>query len=327
MKCVALLSGGLDSTLAVKVILQQGVEVISLNIKTPFCRCNRLKGCGLIAKKVAEEFNTGFRSVYLGEEYLQMLKNPAHGYGRNVNPCIDCRIMMFKKAKRVMEEIGASFMISGEVLGQRPMSQHRAALETIEKEAGVEGLVVRPLSAKLFPPTIPEIRGWLDREKLLDMHGRTRKPQMELAENLGVKNYPCPAGGCLLTDIAFAGRIRDLIKHDELNVQNVELLKLGRHFRWNDSFKLIVGRNEKENGLLREKADSDAVIFEPLNLKGPLGIGMGVPKPGDALLACRIVASYISKKYEGVDIRIIYGEEQIAVVESPDLKEAEKFRI
>ncbi len=326
MKCIALLSGGLDSTLAVKVILEQGIEVVSLNIKTPFCRCNRLQGCSFIAKKVVDEFGTGFRYCYMGEEYLRMLENPPHGYGKNANPCIDCRILMFRKAKEVMVEEGASFIVSGEVLGQRPMSQHRAALGMIEREAGVEGLVLRPLSAKLFAPSIPEKEGWVDREKLLAFSGRSRKPQIELAERLSVKDYPCPAGGCLLTDISFAGKLKDLIAHEGLTPRGVELLKAGRHFRWQGSFKLIVGRNEKENEFLRGKSDDGGIIFEPHEAMGPLALGIGAPANGDLLRACRIVARYADGKGE-VEIRISGGRERVASVERMTEDEVESLRI
>ena len=328
MKCIALLSGGLDSTLAVKVILEQGIEVVSLNIKTPFCRCNRLKGCSFIAKKVVDEFGTGFKFFYMGEEYLRMLENPPHGYGKNVNPCIDCRILMFRKAKEVMEEEGASFIVSGEVLGQRPMSQHKAALGMIEKEAGVEGLVLRPLSAKLFPPSIPENEGWVDREKLLDFSGRSRKPQIELAGHLGVKDYPCPAGGCLLTDISFAGKLKDLIARGGLTLRGVELLKAGRHFRWNGSFKLIVGRNEKENEFLRAKAGGGDMILEPHELMGPLALGIGAPEDGDLLRSCRIVARYADGDGKGeVDIRISGGGQRVVPAERMSGDEVESLRI
>ncbi|MBU2251012.1 MAG: 7-cyano-7-deazaguanine synthase, partial [Candidatus Omnitrophica bacterium] len=228
MKAVALFSGGLDSTLAIKVMVDQGTEVVALNFTSPFCRCQRGEGCSVPISSRAKDLGVTFKSMYLGEEYLEIVKNPKHGYGRNCNPCIDCRILKLKKARILMETIGASFLITGEVLGQRPMSQHREALRIIEKESGLEGLILRPLSAKLFEPTLPEKKGWVNREALLDISGRTRKPQIQLADQLGIKDYPCPAGGCLLADPGFSKRLRDIFQHDEFNLDNVELLKIGR---------------------------------------------------------------------------------------------------
>ncbi|MEW6007462.1 MAG: hypothetical protein AB1595_04845 [bacterium] len=263
MKAIALLSGGLDSILAVKLILEQGIEIIALNFTSPFCQCNRKNGCGLESKKVADLFKIPLKVERLAEEYLEMVKNPRYGYGKNMNPCIDCRILIFKKAKAYMEELGASFVISGEVLGERPMSQRRRAMEIIEQDSGLTGLVLRPLSAKLFSPTIPEKEGWVEREKLLAITGRSRKPQMKLAEDLGITDYPCPAGGCLLTDPKFASKMKDLLKYNpDFTMNDVWLLKLGRHFRLSHLTKLIVGRNEKENKGIKQLSLSMLRYFE-----------------------------------------------------------------
>ncbi len=275
MKAVALFSGGLDSTLAIKVMVEQGIEVVALNFTSPFCRCQRGQGCGHLIQDRAKALGASFKAMYLGSEYLEIVKNPKHGYGRNFNPCIDCRILKLKKAKAFMEEIGASFLFTGEVLGQRPMSQHRQALGIIEKEAGLEGLVVRPLSAKLLEPTLPEKKGWLKREVLLDISGRTRNPQIKLAEQLGIKDYPCPAGGCLLTDSGFCRRLKDLMAHNEFSLENIELLKIGRYFRISPGFKFLVGRNENENNRLSRLFKDKDLLFEPETLPGPLGLGRG----------------------------------------------------
>jgi tRNA-uridine 2-sulfurtransferase len=193
-KAIALLSGGLDSTLAVKVLLDQGVEVEALNFTSPFCTCTgKNAGCKSEAVRVAEEFKIPIKVMHKGAEYLEILRNPKHGYGKGMNPCIDCRIYLLRKAKEYMQESGADFVFTGEVLGQRPMSQRRDTLNVIERESGLKGLLLRPLSAKHFEPTIPEIEGWVDREKLLSIHGRSRKEQMDLAAELDVKNYPWPA--------------------------------------------------------------------------------------------------------------------------------------
>ncbi|HEY5973898.1 MAG TPA: hypothetical protein VIU41_04085, partial [Geobacteraceae bacterium] len=203
-KALALLSGGLDSTLAVKVMLEQGIEVEALNFTSPFCTCTgKNAGCKSEAVRVAEEFNIPIKVMHKGAEYLEIVRNPRHGYGKALNPCIDCRIFLLRKAKEYMAQSGADFVITGEVLGQRPMSQRRDTLRVIERESGLAGLLLRPLSARHFEPTIPEKEGWVDREKLLAFKGRSRKDQMDLAAELDVTNYPCPAGGCMLTEVSF----------------------------------------------------------------------------------------------------------------------------
>jgi tRNA U34 2-thiouridine synthase MnmA/TrmU len=295
MKVVALLSGGLDSTLAIKVILEQGIEVIALNFTTPFCLCNRRRGScgGYEAKKVADKFGIKLKVFNLGEEYLEVVRNPKHGYGKNLNPCIDCRILIQMKAKEYMKEVGASFLITGEVLGQRPMSQHKIALKTIEKESGLEGLVLRPLSAKLLPETIPEKNSWVDRMKLLDISGRSRKPQIAKALEYGISDYPCPAGGCLLTDLGFSRRMRDLLKYTlEPSLNDIELLKFGRHFRISRTAKLIVGRDKEENESLTKLAKEGDFLFWPIEIKGPIGVGRGIFEGDDIDRVARIIARY-----------------------------------
>src|SRR3990170_2260758 len=213
MKAISLLSGGLDSTLAARVLLDQGIELEALNFLTVFCTCtNRGETC-LASQKAVQGLGIPLKVFNVSNEYLGVVKHPKHGYGSNINPCIDCRVFMLKKAKQYMEETGASFIVTGEVLGQRPMSQRKDAMRLIEKEADLKGLVLRPLSAKFLPVTIPEKEGWVDREKLLNIQGRSRKPQMKLADDLGIRDYPCPAGGCLLTDPSFAKRMKDLIHY------------------------------------------------------------------------------------------------------------------
>lgn len=318
MKALALFSGGLDSTLAIKVILEQGIEVIALNFMSPFCRCDRSKGCSSAIKDMADKLGVEFNAIYMGDDYIDMIKNPQYGYGKNMNPCIDCRIMKFKKAKEYMEKVGASFIITGEVLGQRPMSQHRRALKLIEKESGLSGLILRPLSAKLLEPTIAEERGWLRREALLDINGRGRKPQIELAANFGIKDYPCPAGGCLLTDPTFSKRLKDALKHNDLRVRDIELLKSGRYFRISPSFWLSVGRDQKDNEKLMKLADKEDTIFGPLeNVAGPTAVGRGEFHEDTKLICSRIVARYI--KHDGtVSVRVISpgGREKVLNVKA-----------
>jgi tRNA U34 2-thiouridine synthase MnmA/TrmU len=276
MKAIALLSGGLDSTLAAKIILEQGIELEALNFLTVFCNCTHRGETCLASKKAVEGLGIPLRVLNVSEEYLAVVKHPNHGYGRNMNPCIDCRIFMLKKAKEYMETSGASFMITGEVLGQRPMSQRREAMRLIEKEAGLEGFIVRPLSAKFLPATIPEERGWVDRERLLNISGRSRKPQIKMAEQFGIRDYPCPAGGCLLTDPGFARRMRDLMVHrPDFSLNDVHLLKIGRHFRLSPSIKLVVGRNEDDNQKIQAFSQDGDLLMMALGTPGPLALLRG----------------------------------------------------
>lgn len=299
MKAIILLSGGLDSTIAAELMSRENIELLAVNYKTPFCLCDRPSakgGCGSHAKRVAGELGIEIKIINATEEFLEVLKAPKHGYGANVNPCIDCRILFFKKSKELMEEYGASFIITGEVLGQRPMSQHKRQMLLIEKESGLEGLVVKPLSAQLMPPTIPEKEGWINRDNLLAIAGRSRKPQIALAKEYGVKDYPCAAGGCLLTVSTFAPRIKDLIKHDSLNVNNIGLVKIGRHFRLSEKAKLVVGRNESENELLVRYSTDKDIVFSPIDTAGPTAIGRGSFSEEEKKLAVSIVIRYCDAK-------------------------------
>jgi len=298
MKAIILLSGGLDSTLAAELMSRENLELLAVNFKTPFCLCDRHSsglGCGSNAKRVAETLGIDIEIINATDDFLEVLKDPAHGYGANINPCIDCRILFFCKSKELMEKTGASFIITGEVLGQRPMSQFRRQMNLIEKEADLEGLVVRPLSAKLLAPTIPEKNGWISRERMLDIAGRSRKPQIALAKDFGINDYPCAAGGCLLTDPEFAKRIRDLIAHDELDMHNINLLKVGRYFRLSENSKLIVGRNESENNMLTALAKDGDHVFGPATINGPTAVGKGRLSPEEIDAACRIVARYCDR--------------------------------
>ena len=276
-KALALLSGGLDSTLAVKVMLEQGIAVEALNFTSPFCTCTgRNAGCKSEAVRVAAEFNIPVKVMQKGVEYLEIVRRPRHGYGKGMNPCIDCRIFLLRKAKEYMAESGADFVITGEVLGQRPMSQRRDTLRLIERESGLEGLLLRPLSAKHFEPTIPEREQWVDRERLLSMQGRSRKEQIQLADELDVRNYPCPAGGCLLTELSFVSKVRDMFDHaDSINLRDFRLLKIGRHFRTGPRTKVIIGRDEAENLGLEAAVQPGEAAIRWLDGGSPLGVIMG----------------------------------------------------
>jgi len=285
MKTIALISGGLDSTLAAKLIKEQGIEVIGLRFKIPFCPPRN---------KDFSNTNIGIdiREANINDDFLEMMKNPRYGYGSQMNPCIDCKILMLCKAKELMEQCGAKFIITGEVLGQRPMSQHKQALLTIAKRAGLEGLVLRPLSARLLLETIPEKEGWVKRDKLLSFSGRGRKQQIELARTFGIKEYAQPAGGCLLTDPGFSKRFKDLMTHEGLNQNNVELLKIGRHFRLSEKAKLVVGRNEKENARLANLAGENDYLFMPYEIAGPTALGRGEFSGELIKLSCSITCRY-----------------------------------
>lgn len=326
IKAIGLLSGGLDSTLAVKLMMNQGIEVTALNFITPFCTCTR-KGCKHEANRIAGKFDIPIKVVVAGDEYIQMVKNPKHGYGKNMNPCIDCRIFMLKKAKKYMEEMGASFLFTGEVLGQRPMSQRRETMTIIEKEAGLEGLILRPLSAQFLEPTIPEKEGLIDRKKLFRISGRCRKPQMELAEEFGIEDYLCPAGGCRLTDSQFARRVREAFEHDEDGIQDMNLLKYGRHFRLPSGVKVIVGRNEEENSIISRFAEEKDLLMEVVGFGSPITLLKGSRNEEDVKMAASVCVRY--SNYKGkAEVRIGCREKwERTLVAEPIKEEFKKYLI
>lgn len=299
MKAIGLVSGGLDSSIAVALLCSQGIEVIAVHFVSPFF------GGREFLRGVMERLGARFQEVYLGEECLEIVRSPRFGYGKNLNPCIDCKVLMLRKAKALMEEEGAGFVFTGEVLGQRPKSQMRETLRLIEKESGLSGLLLRPLSAKLLPPTMPELEGWVRREELLGIAGRGRKEQFALAERFGIEEYTSPAGGCLLTDPLFCRRLSDLIRYGPFTLEEVELLKVGRHFRLAPSYKLIVGRNESENRVLLQKAREEDIIFFPQGGKGPVGLGRGTKDLELLAISARIIAFYTKngKDRTGVVVR------------------------
>ncbi|MCX5696942.1 MAG: hypothetical protein NTU54_03050 [Candidatus Omnitrophica bacterium] len=310
MRAIALISGGLDSTLATKLMQDLGIELVALNTVSPFCLCNHhsAKGCFHGAASVSKELGIRLVSINVAEEILEIVKKPKHGYGSNMNPCIDCRILLFKKAKELMRQEGASFVITGEVLGQRPMSQMRRTMTLIEGEAQLTDLVLRPLSAKVLEPTIPEREGWVPRDKLLAISGRGRKDQFALAGALGVKDFPCPSGGCLLTDPEFSKRLRDLMRHtSDFTLNDIFLLKLGRHFRLSKGVKLIVGRNEQENkNILSLALAQDHLFMAPEDTAGPTALGRGVFNDELLTRSCRIVARYCDLNGSS-EADIVYG--------------------
>ena len=275
-KVVALLSGGLDSQLAIKMMQEQGFDVSAVAIKTPFCDFDCGRGCGFEIRERADDLDVNLKTVYLGDEYIEMLKHPKHGIGAGFNPCIDCRSMMFDAAKKHMEEIGAEFIISGEVLGQRPMSQHAPALRTIEKESDLVGKIVRPLSAALLPETDPEKDGLIKRENLGMIRGRTRRNQLDMAKKYGIENPPNAGGGCLLTEPQFGIKAKDLFSHTKNpTINDIDLLKIGRHFRLDEETKFIVGRNKDENEMIKAIALPGDILLEAKDFVGPVSILRG----------------------------------------------------
>ncbi|MFA5004972.1 MAG: tRNA 4-thiouridine(8) synthase ThiI [Candidatus Omnitrophota bacterium] len=285
MIAIALVSGGLDSLLAANLIRAQGIQVIGLHYKLPSCKLN--------FKDTFADIDMPIVEIDLADEFLSLICKPRYGFGANMNPCIDCKILMFSKARKLLPEFKASFVVSGEVLGQRPMSQTKQSLELIKKHSGLGDLLLRPLSAGLLAPTLAEREGWVDREKLLKFSGRMRRPQMELASQMGIKKYGNPAGGCLLTDPEFSKRLKELIAHDELNLGNLELLKIGRHFRIAQNAKLIVGRCEEENKRLLElAAKGDHLFYANEDLAGPTSLARGELDEDLIGLCCRISCSY-----------------------------------
>ncbi len=293
-KAIALLSGGLDSILALKMTLDQGFEVVALNMKTPFCTCESKGKC--YSQLAAERFGVPIRRVYGGEDYLEIVKNPKHGYGKNMNPCIDCRIFLFAKAKEIMEKEGADFVFTGEVLGERPMSQRREAMSLIERESGLKGRVLRPLSARLLEPTVMEEDGTVDRSKLLDIKGRSRKPQLALARKYRIDDFPTPAGGCLLTDENFAGKVRESFKHGEDSLRHMILLKVGRHFRAPTGARIIGGRNQEENESLMGLSLPHEPKFTADECKSTYVLLLGEPSAENQRLAARICARYSDRQ-------------------------------
>lgn len=292
VKALVLLSGGLDSILAVKLLLQQGIEVMAINFRTNFCGPSK-------ARPAAKMLGVPLREENIREDFLKILKKPKHGYGAGMNPCIDCHSLMLKKAGEIMRQGGFDFVATGEVLGERPMSQHKKALEIIKKEAGLNGYLLRPLSAKLLEPTIAEKEGLIDREKLLDIYGRNRRPQMSLAKIFGIKNYPTPAGGCALTQEGFAGRVKDLMKNKpDFNAEDIDLIKFGRHF-WIDNIHIILGRDNQENEVLRSVFKEEDILVEPENFAGPTALVRG-KKIDDSVAeeAKGLIIKYSSKAKE-----------------------------
>ncbi|MEA1914898.1 MAG: argininosuccinate synthase, partial [Campylobacterota bacterium] len=266
MRALALFSGGLDSVLAMKVIIDQGIDVIAVNVNFGFGSTkDRLSHMESMCKQIGAKLEI----LDLRDDYLkEVLFSPVYGYGKNFNPCIDCHGFMFRHTAKLLEKYDASFMISGEVVGQRPMSQRRDAMVQVQKLSDHDELILRPLSAKLMEPSKPELEGWVDREKLLAFEGRGRHNQLDLANKIGLEDFESPGGGCLLTEENTARRIRDFVAHDDMVKEDIDTLKYGRHLRLPNGAKLIIGRNQEDNESLKK---TQSPRYNPVHLIGAPG--------------------------------------------------------
>ncbi len=304
---MGLISGGLDSTLAACLLREQGLQVVGLNFSTGFCKTDARRALNRPGEDPRRLRHEGLRAgadadipvevLDIAQDYLQMVLHPKHGYGKVMNPCIDCRIFMLQRAKTYMEEVGGHFLFTGEVLGQRPMSQHSRALELIAKEVGLEGMWLRPLSARAMEPTIPEKKGWVDRSRLGDITGRSRKSQIQLAERFGVVEYPQPSGGCcMLTDQNFGRRFADLLDHtgpENVDIEDLVFLKVGRHLRLSPDVKVVVARDEVECNFL-ERYRNSGWAAEALDCSSPLALVEGEPDKKQKSLIAAVTARYSS---------------------------------
>ena len=320
-KAVCVFSGGLDSTLAIKLMQEQRIKVIALHFASPFF--GNEKKC----QKTTKDLGIPLKIVDLGKDFLKILYKPKHGFGKAVNPCIDCHALMFKKAKKYAQKIRADFIISGEVLGERPFSQNKQALGIVEKEAGVVGVLLRPLSAKLLPITIAEKKGLVDRSKLLAISGRRRIEQFNLAKKFGIKDIPSPGGGCLLTCKEFGVKVKDLLKNKKnAGVLDFKLLKIGRHFRFGDN-KIIVGRNEEENKKLVELKNKTDFVFEVIDIPSPITLVQGQKTKKAIELAAQLTGFYSDCQEKKVKVK--YGKKMEKKIEIflPKKEDIEKLRI
>ncbi|MBI4846255.1 MAG: tRNA 4-thiouridine(8) synthase ThiI [Candidatus Omnitrophica bacterium] len=308
---IGLLSGGLDSMLAVKLLLEQGIEVTGISFMTPFFGPK-------MANKAAEKLGIELIVKDITERHLEIVKNPPHGYGKTMNPCIDCHALMVNIAGQIMDEQGVDFIFTGEVLNERPMSQNRRSLDVVAEMSGYKEYLVRPLSAKLLEQTKPEKEGLLNRGLLMDIQGRSRKLQFELAAKYGIEEYPNPAGGCLLTDKNFSLRLKDLFQHNPDPVlRDLNLLKVGRHIRLNEKSKLIVGRNEQENREIEKSFSAADILLSAEHIPGPVCLLLGEKLESLVERAAHVCAAYSdAEEGQSCQIRLKKNqfEEEIKVI-------------
>ncbi len=317
-RAIALFSGGLDSTLAMWLIKRQGVEVIALNIDIGF---GSTKSKRDHMQNMCDQVGVELRTLDIRDQYLkEILFDPKYGYGKNFNPCIDCHGNMFRIAKELMTPWEADFLISGEVVGQRPMSQRRDALDLVTGLSETDDLLLRPLSAKVLPPTLPEREGWIDREQLLGISGRNREVQLRLAEEIGLKDFEKPGGGCLLTDENFSKKLKEFIRYDRLEVEDIALLKCGRHLRLPDGAKLVIGRHKEDNAMIEAAITPKYLKIRLENAIGPTAAISADASESDKALAAKLTATY-GKKIPDPTYRVRIGDDLYETVPFAD-KEA-----
>ena len=334
-RALGMISGGLDSLLAVFVLKKLGVEITGLHFLNGFGAgslrkrvCGKMSFAEIAAEKkerLSEKLGIPVRVIDVSEEFLDVLKTPQFGFGKNINPCIDCRIFLLRKAKEIMEAEGFDFIFTGEVLGQRPMSQHLRAMKQVEKQSGLKGKLLRPLCAKLLAATEPEKEGLVDREKLLDIQGRTRRRQMALADELEIGEYATPAGGCTLTDENYARKYNDFISHSEtaITCEDTVIISMGRHLRLSDGVKIVVGRHELENDYLEAEWGGN-IQLTTLDTPGPVTVVIGDPTDEEIRQAAVVTARYSDGKREPlVKVTITNGadvsEMEVAPASDEDL--------
>jgi len=299
-KCLLLFSGGLDSILVFQLLKEQGIEVCGVVFKSCFFGPEQ-------AKKSAKQIGLNLKVVDISDEHLEIIKNPKYGRGSGMNPCIDCHLLMLKKARQIMQKHNLDFIATGEVLGERPMSQNKKALELLEKKSGLEGLLLRPLSAKLLEQTIPEKEEWVSREKMLGIFGRQRKEQIKLAKKFKINNYPTPAGGCILCETEFSRKLKNLLDiYPQAQKNDIHLLKIGRHF-WSDSAKIVIGRDREENLKLQKLFKKRDLLVEPKNTPGPTALIRfynGEEKEKALIMAKNLLVKYGKKIEKGAEFDI-----------------------
>ncbi|NFO29962.1 DUF814 domain-containing protein [Clostridium botulinum] len=302
VKALAMISGGLDSILAAKLIKEQGIEVIGICFKSYFFNEEN-------AKRMTQQIGIKLEVIDFSEEHFDLVRNPKHGWGKNMNPCIDCHSMMMNYSGKLLEKFNADFIITGEVLNQRPMSQNRQALNIVKKESGYSDKILRPLCAQNLDPTQMELDGLVDREKLLKISGRSRAIQMELAENWGIKDYPSPAGGCKLTEPNYSIRLRELVnRKSDITQREIYLLKYGRHFITPNNVKIIVSRTADEGEAFKKLLIKEDLVFLTSKFNGAMVIipAGNNPTEEDLTLACRFAVRY-SKGKDEESVEVKYG--------------------
>ncbi len=318
-KAVALISGGLDSMLAAKLILEQGIHVEGINFYTGFCHSGHTSAIRTSKKKhpprndalwVAEQLGIKLHIIDIVEPYKEIVINPKHGYGKHANPCLDCKIFMVQQAHHWMVEQKFDFIITGEVVGQRPKSQKKAAMPLVAEQAGAHDRLLRPLCAKCLPPTLPEREGWIDRQKLHDFHGRDRKPQLNLAAVWSITEFAQPAGGCcVLTDANYTRRLQDMWNYRgdrTYNLEDIILLKAGRHLRPKPYYKLIIARNEAESNFLMGYR-KQFIHMQVKEHRGPMILIDGQPQAEDLEICAQIAARFCAgRNHELVDVELSY---------------------